>query len=155
MLQFPYEFLETRWGLSIGCSASLGVPEATLSMMKKQPGESTWTTFVPQVQKPAELRRNESNDSSHTCLKNVVYEFDTDLVGWNMTEFRCGINEGTENEILSEIGVFEVVPGRYHCLVLIQLVNTKSNKISFAFSKVSKHHCHPARQTIKPIAQLN
>ena len=123
MLQFPYEFLETRWGLSIGCSASLGVPEATLSMMKKQPGESTWTTFVPQVQKPAELRRNESNDSSYTCLKNIVYEFDTDLVGWNMTEFRCGINEGTENEILSDIGVFEVVPSRYQCFILLERVN--------------------------------
>ena len=114
MLKFPYELLETRWGLKIGCLASLGVPKATLTMTKKQPGENTWTTFVPQVQNPIELRRTESNDSSHTCLKNIVYDFDTDLVGWNMTEFRCVINEGTENEILSDIGVFEVVPGMYH-----------------------------------------
>ena len=113
ILQFPVELREGLWGLSIGCEASLGFPKGNLTMMRKLPGERTFTAFVPQVEKAAELRKTET-DSKNICITDVVYEFDTNLQGWNMTEFRCAITTGTDNEVLSDVGVFEVVPSEFY-----------------------------------------
>ena len=87
----------------------LGADE-TLTLMRKLPGETEFTEFMPAVQKPAELRRNDSVDPDFPCIKEATYYFDTDLEGWNMTEIRCAINVDTVDEVLSEIGAFRVVP---------------------------------------------
>lgn len=111
-LKFPYELREGLWGLNIGCSATLGYPRGNLTMMRKLPNETRFSPFIPNVQKEAELRWNESPDSMHDCLMHVEYDFDTDLEGWDMTELRCAVNVGTSTEVLSGIGVFEIVPSK-------------------------------------------
>ena len=81
-------------------------------MQRKLPGESIFTLYEPVVPKEAELRWIESKDTTNTCITGVRYDFDTPLEGWNMTEFRCAINVGTETEMYSDAGVFEIVPSK-------------------------------------------
>ena len=111
-LNFPYELREGLWGLNIGCNATLRADE-TLSLMRKLPGDSDFSVFVPDVQKDAELRRNETVDLEYPCIKEATYYFDIDLDGWDMTEIRCAINANTKEEVLSDIGVFRIVPREY------------------------------------------
>ena len=112
-LNFPYELREGLWGLNIGCTATLRADES-LSLMRKLPGESEFTVFVPVVQNERELRRDESEDPDFPCIKEATYYFDIDLGGWDMTEIRCAVNANTEEEVLSDIGVFQVVPSKYY-----------------------------------------
>ena len=108
-LKFPDELREGLWGLNIGCSATLGAAGA-LTLMRKRPGEIDFAPFEPQVKNPRELRINETIDPEFPCIKDVLYEFDANLDGWNMTEILCAIDEGKDSEMLSDIGVFKIVP---------------------------------------------
>ena len=111
-LHFPYELREGFWGLNIGCPATLWADE-TISLMKKLPGEYDFSVFDPEVQYNVGLKRNESMDPAFPCIKEATHLFDIPLDGWNMTEIRCAINVNTEEEVLSDIGLFQVVPSEY------------------------------------------
>ena len=106
---FPNVFLEDIWTRDIGCSAYMGFPGGVFTLMLKYPNEAT---FTPYSEIDTGITKEETEDPEYSCLKNVSYKFDRDLDGWNMTQIRCGINVGMKNEILSEVGVFQIVPSK-------------------------------------------
>lgn len=112
VLDFPVQIREDRWTLNIGCDAVLGFPRRDLTFLLKRADESTFSPYVPEVLKPVELRWENSTSGDDDCIEIVRYEFDMDTKAevWQDTEIRCVVGYGTGDEVLSDIGVFQVVP---------------------------------------------
>lgn len=78
--------------------------------MRKLPDEKSFTPFVPK--NTSNLRQEETENMIYPCIKEVLYEFDSSLKGWDQAQVLCAINEGSDDEITSDTGVIQIVPSK-------------------------------------------